>query len=383
MTVVAVIAGTALRRLYRDRIALFFTVALPLLIIFFVGLSVGGGGGDRDLPVGLVVTGDGVQANGGEAARLVAALRAENRLAWRDYPGEEELRAAVRRGDVLAGVLVGAEGAALRVRFVPDPGGTRAGPVRAIVSRVVEARNAVLMPVRFARARTGVSEARAEAIVAAAPAPVVVTRHEVVAAAGGLDGFDYTAAANLILFVFITSLATAAGLIATRQLGVLDRMRAAPVSEGQIVLGQATSRFAIALTQAAIVLVGATVLFRVRWGDPVATGAVIVLFCLVSAGAGLLVATTFSREQQASSLGPPVGIALGMLGGTMWPLEVVPPPMRVVGHLTPHAWAMDALVAVGGGAGLTDIGRELAVLALFAVVLLGVGVRRLGRERLG
>ncbi len=59
----------------------------------------------------------------------------------------------------------------------------------------------------------------------------------------------------------------------------------------------------------------------------------------------------------------PVGIALGMLGGTMWPLEIVPQAMRTVGHLTPHAWAMDAFIALmGKGADLASIAPQIAIL---------------------
>ena len=64
----------------------------------------------------------------------------------------------------------------------------------------------------------------------------------------------------------------------------------------------------------------------------------------------------------------------------MWPLEIVPPFMRTIGHLTPHAWAMDAWVAlIFERAGVADIAVELAVLAAFAVVLGLLARRRLRR----
>ena len=67
-----------------------------------------------------------------------------------------------------------------------------------------------------------------------------------------------------------------------------------------------------------------------------------------------------------------------MLGGCMWPLSIVPTPMRIIGHAVPQAWAMDAwqkLIFDKGGVG--DIAPELAVLAGGAVVLSLVAVRRL------
>jgi ABC-2 type transport system permease protein len=52
--------------------------------------------------------------------------------------------------------------------------------------------------------------------------------------------------------------------------------------------------------------------------------------------------TVFRTSEQATAIGPAVGTAFGMLGGCMWPLEIVPQPVRLVGHATPHAWAVDA-----------------------------------------
>lgn len=55
----------------------------------------------------------------------------------------------------------------------------------------------------------------------------------------------------------------------------------------------------------------------------------------------------------------------------MWPLEIVPESVRTLGHLTPHAWAVDAWVELlSRGGGLADIAGYLAILALYAVVLL-------------
>jgi ABC-2 type transport system permease protein len=94
----------------------------------------------------------------------------------------------------------------------------------------------------------------------------------------------------------------------------------------------------------------------------------------------MLFGAVLRNAEQATSIGPPVGIALGMLGGCMWPLAVVPEPMRVVGHLFPHAWAMDAFVdLIAKDAGLAGIAVPLAVLAAFAAVLLTLAVWRLRR----
>jgi linearmycin/streptolysin S transport system permease protein len=54
--------------------------------------------------------------------------------------------------------------------------------------------------------------------------------------------------------------------------------------------------------------------------------------------------------------------------------------MKNVAHITPHAWAYDAFTQlVAHGATIGDIGRQLAVLAAFAIGLLALATWRLRR----
>jgi ABC-2 type transport system permease protein len=85
----------------------------------------------------------------------------------------------------------------------------------------------------------------------------------------------------------------------------------------------------------------------------------------------MLFGTILRTPEQAGSIGSGAGIAMGMLGGCMWPLEIVPETMQRIGHAFPHAWAMDAWIElIGRGGTIADITTELAVLAGFVAVLL-------------
>jgi len=189
------------------------------------------------------------------------------------------------------------------------------------------------------------------------------------------SGFAYSAPAYLVLFMFINTLVAAWGLPADRDRGLTRRAFAAPTGSGAALLGEWSYRLVVALLQAgAIVIVGA-VLFGVDWGHPVAVSAVVALFALTATGASVLLGSLARTPQQVTALAPPLGIALGMLGGCMWPLEIVGPTMRAIGHATPHAWAVDALMRViGAGAGPSDIAVELLVLAAFAAGFLSLAL---------
>jgi ABC-2 type transport system permease protein len=300
----------------------------------------------------------------------------------------------VRRGVVAAGVVLPAgytealrAGGQAEVAFVVDQTRPAPAPVRSAVAAVVARQAAQVRAAGFAAETSGVpfevALARAKAL-AALPAQLRVE-----ATIGGREdalptGFNYTAPANLVLFVFITSLAGAAGLIEARRLGVTRRLVATPTSTGTILFGEALSRFAVAILQGLIIFGVGWLVFGVDWGDPPAALLLVTVFALVGTGVGMLLGAVLGNAEQATSIGPPVGIALGMLGGCMWPLAIVPEPMRVVGHLFPQAWAMDAFIAlIAKDAGLAGITRQLAVLAAFAAALLVLATWRLRKALVG
>ncbi|HEX3213636.1 MAG TPA: ABC transporter permease, partial [Actinomycetota bacterium] len=74
-----IMAGSALRRLARDRLALFFLVLLPVVIIAIIGITFGDAASER-LPVGVADEGAGPLGD-----ELQAALAASPALDPRAY----------------------------------------------------------------------------------------------------------------------------------------------------------------------------------------------------------------------------------------------------------------------------------------------------------
>lgn len=377
------IAEANLRRIGRDRTALVLTLVLPLVLILFIGQATQR---FETAPLGLFVGTDGPLA-----AELADRLEALEGVQVERYDSEEALRGGVRRGAVLAGVIVPegyderlGSGDRVGVSFVAEPRSFPAG-LRTAVDAAVADHATELHAARFTALRYGgtVEAHLAEARELAASTEPVDVAVETVGGGRSVSfgtGFDYQAPANLTLFVFITSLATAAQVVETRRLGVTRRMLGTPTRAGTILAGEALGRFAIALLQGLFILVAGALVFGVDFGDPVGAGALLLLFVLVGTGAGMLAGAALRTPEQAQAVGVPVGIALGMLGGCMWPLAIVPETMQTVGHLFPHAWAMDAWVRLTAfGDGLGGILPQLGVLAGFAAVLLATATWRLRR----
>ncbi|MDQ4070282.1 MAG: ABC transporter permease [Actinomycetota bacterium] len=383
MTQVLTVAGANLRRTFRDRTAVFFVVVLPIVIIIVIGSAFGGD--DAGLDVGLVNSdGDSVLAQD-----LLVQLEGLDALHLRRYDEREDLRRAVRRNQLVGGVAIPAGyDAALRrggqasVELVADPTDDTTAAIRAAVGGVANRQAAAVAAARFAAGEgSGTIETNLETVrrlQASASSIGVDVRTIGTMAEGAVSRFAYTAPANLVLFVFVNSLAAAAALVETRRLGVSRRMLAMPVSSRTILAGETLGRLLIALLQAALILAVGALLFDVDWGDPLGAAALTLVFVLLSTGAGMLMGALARTGDQASSIGPPIGIAFGMLGGCMWPLEVVGEGVRTIGHAVPHAWAMDAWVdLIFDGEGFGAILPELAVLSAWTVVLLTLASWRL------
>lgn len=378
---VMTIAWMSLRRLMRDRLSLFFVILFPALIILLVGVAIfkqqeGG------LKVGVVRSDQG--PFGAELERQIDRTDLIEVVRFED---PDSLRKAVRRETVISGLIIGREystslrsGELARLEFLVPPGSGTPAAVRSTIAAIATVQGGQAKAARFA---TEISGGSFERNLQLARSADVSSRLKVERSTVGTSdefpgGFSYPAASNLVLFVFISSLAGASELILVRQAGISRRMLSTPTSVWTILLGQGMGRFVVALFQGAIIFVLGLALFDVDWGDPLATSALIVGFAAVSTGVSMLMGTVFRTPEQASSIGPPLGIALGMLGGCMWPLEIVSPTMKTIGHLTPHAWAMDGFIDVlSRSAGIGDIASKIGVLAIAAGVLMTVSTLRL------
>jgi ABC-2 type transport system permease protein len=382
LRVVAAIAAANLMRLFRDRLGLFFIVALPLLIVLLFGVAAAAT--QSAAPVGALVT-----APGALEEDLLDRLAAQGAIQLRRYDDRAAMEADVRRRILAAGIVVPADydeqlarGESLPLELLVDPSGTAPAAVRTTLVGAIAAENVRLQTAQLVAEELDIDFDEAIALTDETSSDRgAVVRSEIVGeATTGVRPVDRSAAANLVLFVFITSLVGSAALIETRRLGVARRMLAAPTSARVILAGEALGRFAVAMLQGLIVIAGASLLFGAQWPNPGAVWVIVALLSLAGTGAAMLLGAVMSNAEQASGVAVPLGIGLGMLGGCMWPLEIVPPVLQTAGHATPHAWAMDALGKVlQQDAGLADILPEVGVLAGFAVVLLALAAWRFGR----
>jgi ABC-2 type transport system permease protein len=375
------IGRTNLLRQVRDRGNLFFIFILPTIIIVALGLQFGGSSYAR---LGVVAP-----AGDPAAEALLVRIREDSPVfTIVRFPDEAALRTAVGRGTVEAGLVLPGDYAArlaatdvVEIRFLGTTETVTTGYRAAIEAALAEqqalaaaARTAVKLGAGTFEEAYAVAEARRPDVAGVAVKVELVGAEFMFA---GYSQFTFGAQTQLLLFTFLTSMTAAGQLVLTKRLGVSRRMVSTPTSMTTIILGETLGRFLVALLQAMFVVVLTATVFNVSWGDPIAASAIILLFCLVSAGAAMLVGAMSRNADQASSLGVFAGLALGALGGCMVPLGFMPEAMQTVAKAIPHSWAITALSSlVRDGGGIETVATNLVVLAGFAVVLLGLATWR-------
>lgn len=383
MTVLTLV-GVRWRGVVRDRMAVFFLFVLPILVIALIGFTIRGGSAFR---VGLVIEG-----HGPVTADLVKVLHATRGMEMLDTASASRGRTALRRGELDAVMVLPASldrdvaaGKPATIAIVAERANTTQLGAYTALANLVEHHASEISAAHFTVEHAGGSlPQRLELVRRIEPTatPVQVQRISVDAGSTpGPTGFNYSAPTMLVLFVFINAMSAASAMISTRDQGLFSRILAAPVRPRTIVTAETLSYLTLAIGQSSLIVLLGAVAFGVHWGNPLAAALLVVTWGLVGTGAGVLAGTVFRTPEQATSIGPPLGIAFGMLGGCMWPLEIVGPAMRTIGHFTPHAWAVDAWTAVvAKGATAADIASDLGVLLLFAAGLLVVATIRLRRS---
>ena len=91
-------------------------------------------------------------------------------------------------------------------------------------------------------------------------------------------------------------------------------MFSTPSAARTILAGEALGSFGLALVQGLIITLGSALIFGVSWGNPAGAALILIMFCLVGAGVGMLLGSVFNSDQQAQSVALLLGMGVAALG---------------------------------------------------------------------
>jgi ABC-type Na+ efflux pump permease subunit len=179
-----------------------------------------------------------------------------------------------------------------------------------------------------------------------------------------------------VMFAFFLVLTVGWLFVAERRQGTLKRLRAAPLSRTEILLGKMVPCFLLSLGQGFFLLAAGKVVFDMRLGhQPIWLAAVVIATSLAAMGLSLLVASLARTEAQVAIYGTLLVLVLaGISGCLMGDPELMPERMKLLSRFTPHAWAMDAYsqLLLRPEPNLLLVGQACAVLVLFGAGFVGL-----------
>jgi ABC-type multidrug transport system permease subunit len=186
----------------------------------------------------------------------------------------------------------------------------------------------------------------------------------------------------IVTFAFFLVLTVGWLFVSERRQGTLKRLRAAPLSRTEILLGKLAPCFVLSVGQGLFLLLAGKLVFGLRWGPedwPILRQfgwllPVVLCTSLAAMGLALLIASLARTETQVAIYGTPLVLVLAGMSGCLMPRDLMPEIMKQVSLATPHAWALDAYMQLllNPVPNLVIVGTACLVLAAFGAGFLGL-----------
>ncbi|MEW6034598.1 MAG: ABC transporter permease [Chloroflexota bacterium] len=343
------------KQFFRDRTALFFTFAFPLLFMVIFGL-VFGGNGHMSYDIGLANEADSPVATAiSEALKKVSIFKVnEGEL----DQGLEKLR----NGDIRAVVSIPediqsriASGEAASISVYYDPSQTTSTQViLSVLRQLVNEVNQQLTQ-----------------------QPALISLAEKSVQSHDLRDIDYLVPGIVAMSVLFLGLFGALPMVDWREKQVLKRLRATPLSRTVVVSSQVAYRLVLALLQTLLILVVAYFAFDVQ-----VVGSWLVLLGLVLLGTLAFVALGYlavSRARTTESAMPIIQLIqfpMLFLSGIFFPVDFMPDFMRPIVAAMPLTYLGDAFrQTMVNATPLHPLTVDVAVLTAWLVVSMLLAVR--------
>ena len=196
------------------------------------------------------------------------------------------------------------------------------------------------------------------------------------------DILAYLAPGMALMFLMYTVSYGGRSILAEKTQGTLPRLLVSPTSASQILGGKV---FGIFLTGAAqmLILIGASsLLFQLKWGDPI--GVIVLVFAAVfgATGWGMFITALARTPAQVANVGMSITLIFGIMGGSFISLDQMPPAIQTFSKIAPNSWALDGFTTLGLGGTLADLSSPIAALLTMGTVLFLVSVVLFGKKNL-
>jgi ABC-2 type transport system permease protein len=206
------------------------------------------------------------------------------------------------------------------------------------------------------------------------------TTEEAVTARPGMkyNSYAHAFAGMGVQFLLFACIDLAMLMLNEREQGLWKRLRAAPLSRGELLVARGTSAALISLLVLAVTFTFGMAVFGIRVeGSWAAFVAVCVATGLMASAFGLLVAVLGKTVAGSRGVAVLAVLLMVMLGGAWVPSFVFPAWIQAVTVVVPARWAVDGLdAATWRGASLAAVMPAVGALLAFASLFAGICVAR-------
>jgi len=381
----------AVRALVRNDVRIYFTdrravivgVVVPILIAAFFGYVFGGN--DRSEEAGKIPIAVVDEDQSGVSRAITADLGKESLLTVQVLT-RSQAEERVRAGNVQVAVVMpaGFGTAAIAALF--------SGRMRPQVDLLIDPSKSMSSRVVVGLiALYGMQEITREAFSGAAGGtstsgiqrglslPYVIATSRITSAHDTpYNGYAHSFAGMAVQFILFAGIDAGVLLLLTRERGIWQRIRSAPLSKSQFLFARTLATTLISLFQFALIYAAAILIFGVRISGSVPGFILLaVAFCLLNAAFGLMLASIGRSASATRGFAMMVTLLLVMLGGAWVPSFVFPKWLQQASLAAPTRWAVDGLDAVTWRAqGLSAAVSPAIVLGATAAICLAMAIWR-------
>ncbi len=167
-----------------------------------------------------------------------------------------------------------------------------------------------------------------------------------------------------------------------RTVGTLLRLRISPLTWTHILGGKALASFMASIVTMALIFALGIVGFGLRLGNLPQLGLAVVCTAVCITGMMMLIATFGKTEQAVSGASWAVMMPLAMFGGGMIPLVSMPSWMQTASHFSPIKWAVYSFEgAIWRDFTLAEMALPCGLLVIIGVATFALGVVLLSRAK--
>ncbi len=279
-------------------------------------------------------------------------------------------------------------GQSTQLQVYEDPNSTTSAPfLKGMIDGAVNRFSAVEVAAKVAVAEAVKQNQRADAAAVAGDATAAASaqmsnqpiqaKEQPASGARQLNTFDIETPGFAVMFLLFGVMIGAEGLLEERDKGTLGRLLVAPVSKASIIGGKLVAQFIVSIIQITLLFAVGHFVFSMDIGNTLAGLALMLVATAFTATSfGILLAALTKTRRQASSIGILAILLMSALGGSWWPLDIVPAFMRKLGHLSMNAWALDGIKGIIiQGQGFSDILLPAGVLFIYGSVCFLIGLK--------